>query len=122
VVVTAFTMHVAVSDFFFAGVTHVDDLHIEIQTLTGQRMIAIDHHVIAFDITNGDDLHAAVRARCVKLHAHFEFVDAFGPDVMVVFGAFVSTFQVRCAGDGSFVPAASLARTLNVWAPSDRPE
>ena len=41
-----------------------------------------------------------------------------GPEVMVVAGACVSTVNVRVAGDGSVLPAASLARTLNVWLPS----
>lgn len=76
VVMTTFAMHVAVRQFFFAGITHIDDLHIEIQTLAGQGMVAIDHHVIAFNITDGDDLHAAIRAGRMELHAHFEFLDA----------------------------------------------
>jgi hypothetical protein len=42
-------------------------------------------------------------------------------DVIVVFGATVSTFHVRSAGDGSFVPAESFARTLNVCDPCGRP-
>ena len=54
--------------------------------------------------------------------ADLEPVDAFGPDVIVVFGATVSTLHVLCAGEGSFVPAESLARTLNVCEPWGRPE
>jgi hypothetical protein len=42
-------------------------------------------------------------------------------DVMVVFGATVSTFHVLSAGDGSFVRAESFARTLNVCEPCERP-
>ena len=41
-----------------------------------------------------------------------------GPPVIVVFGATVSTVNVREAGDASTLPAASTARTSSVWAPS----
>ncbi len=41
---------------------------------------------------------------------------------MVVFGATVSTVHVYCAGEASVFPAASVARTLKVWLPSERPE
>jgi len=41
-------------------------------------------------------------------------------DVIVVFGATVSTFHVRSAGEGSFVPAESFALTLNVCEPCGR--
>jgi hypothetical protein len=42
-------------------------------------------------------------------------------DVIVVFGETVSTFHFISAGDGSFVPAESFARTLNVCDPCGRP-
>jgi hypothetical protein len=42
-------------------------------------------------------------------------------DVIVVLGATVSTFHVLSAGEGSFVPAESFARTLNVCEPCGRP-
>jgi hypothetical protein len=41
-------------------------------------------------------------------------VDAGGVEVIVVFGAIVSTTQVKLAGDGSGFPIVSIARTLNV--------
>src|SRR4051812_48206321 len=41
-----------------------------------------------------------------------------GPEVIVVIGATVSTVKDRDAGDGSTLPAVSVARTSNVWAPS----
>ncbi len=41
-----------------------------------------------------------------------------GPESIVVFGAVASTVNVRVAGDASTLPAASVARTLNVYAPS----
>ncbi len=69
-------MHMTVGQFFFAGVTHADDLHVEVQALTGQGMVAVDHHVVAFDIANGDDLHAAIGTGSVELHADLELLDA----------------------------------------------
>jgi nucleoside phosphorylase len=41
-----------------------------------------------------------------------------GPDVIVVVGAAVSTVKVRRSGVRSVLPAASMARTSNVWLPS----
>ena len=77
VVVTAFAMDVAVGDFLGVGLAHVDYLDLEVQALAGQRMVAVDGHVVAVDVADGDDLHAAVRSRGVELHADFQFVDAF---------------------------------------------
>ena len=37
-----------------------------------------------------------------------------GPESIVVFGAVVSTVNVRVAGEASTLPAASVARTRNV--------
>jgi hypothetical protein len=44
-------------------------------------------------------------------------VDDGGPELIVVFGALVSTVIDRLAGVASAWPAASTARTRNVWAP-----
>jgi hypothetical protein len=41
--------------------------------------------------------------------------------VIDVFGAAVSTVHAKLAGEASVLPAASLARTSKVWAPSARP-
>ena len=43
-----------------------------------------------------------------------------GPAVIVVSGGVVSTVNDRLAGDASVLPAASVARTSNVCAPSAR--
>ena len=72
-----FTVDVAVSDFFVAGVTHIDHLDLEVQALAGQRVVAVDSDVVAVDVADGDDLHLAVRCRSVELHAHFQLIDAF---------------------------------------------
>ena len=45
-----------------------------------------------------------------------------GTTSMVVSGAAVSIVHVNCAGEASVFPAWSVARTLNVWLPSARPE
>ena len=74
---TTFAVDMTVGDFFIAGVTHGDDFDLEVQTLASQRVVAIDGYIIAVDITDGHDLHAAVRTRGVELHAHFQGVDAF---------------------------------------------
>lgn len=72
-----FTVDVAVSDFFVAGVTHVDHLDLEGQALAGQRVVAVNSDVVTIDVTDGDDLHLAIRRRSVELHADFQLVDAF---------------------------------------------
>ena len=46
------------------------------------------------------------------------FVGPDGPLSIVVCGAAVSTVKLRDAGVGSTLPAGSVARTSNVWAPS----
>jgi hypothetical protein len=52
-------------------------------------------------------------------------VGPLGPAVIAVSGAVVSDepviVHVRVAGDWSVLPAASVARTLNVWLPAARP-
>jgi hypothetical protein len=45
-------------------------------------------------------------------------VGLVGCAVIVVFGATVSIVQVKLAGVASVLPAASVARTWNVWLPS----
>ena len=61
--------------------------------------------------------------RRARLAGERERGDAFvivpvGPRVIVVSGAVVSTVNVRVAGVGSTLPAASVARTENVYVPS----
>jgi hypothetical protein len=46
---------------------------------------------------------------------------AAGPPVMVVLGGAMSTVHVRLAALGSVLPAASIARTRNVWLPPVSP-
>ena len=73
-VMSAFTVNMAVLKFFGAGITHIDDFDIEVQVLPGQRVIAVDGDGVVGDFDHGDDLHALLRLG-VKLHAHFDLVD-----------------------------------------------
>ena len=50
--------------------------------------------------------------------AELELIVPVGPLVMVVSGAAASTVNVREAGVWSTLPAASIARTRNVYVPS----
>ena len=75
--VTAFAMDVAMRNFFFAGITHADNLDLEVQALASQWVVAVNDYVVAFQLTDGHDLHAAIRTGGVELHAHFQLVDAF---------------------------------------------
>ena len=50
--------------------------------------------------------------------AELELIVPVGPLVIVVSGAAVSTVNVRVAGVASTLPAASIARTRNVYVPS----
>ena len=77
-------------------------------------------------------LHWNVEPASVEVNSKEALVDvdvdaSGGPDVIVVSGGVVSppppelTLQVRVAGVASVLPAASVARTLNVWDPTDDP-
>ena len=101
-----FAMDVTMSDFFLAGVTDVDDLDLEIQALTGQRVVAVDGDFVAVQIANGDDLHLAVRSGCVELHTYFQLVDAFEHAAAQRADQFGSVFAVgifRFYGNRQFV-------------------
>ena len=66
---TTFAMDVTMGQFFGAGVTHGNDFYREGQALASQWVVAVNDHVVAVQVTDGDDLHAAVRAGGVELHA-----------------------------------------------------
>ena len=74
---TTFAVDMTVSKLFSQGLANADHLDLEVQALASQRMVAVDNHIVAVEVTDGDDLHAAVRAGSVELHAHFQLVDAF---------------------------------------------
>ena len=46
VMVPAGTMHVAVQDFLDAGFADFDDLDIEVEGFAGERVVAVDDHVV----------------------------------------------------------------------------
>jgi len=108
-VMTAFTVDVAVSDFFLGSVADGNDLHLEVQALACQRVVTVDSDVVAVQITDGDDLHLAVRRGSVELHAHFQFVDTFehaaaqGADQ---FGGVFAVSIFRLYDNGQFITDA----------------
>jgi len=108
-VVTAFTVNVAVGHFFLGSVADGNDLHLEVQALTSQRVVAVDGDVVAVQITDGDDLHLAVRRGSVELHAHFQLVDTFehaaaqGADQ---FGRVLAVGIFRFYGNGQLITDA----------------
>ena len=53
VMMTAGAVHVTVREFFLGRGTHFGDLHVEVERLTGERMIAVHGHHVAGDA--GDD-------------------------------------------------------------------
>ena len=66
-------------------------------------------------------LHSNVEPGFVEVNANdgeATFVRPVGPDVIDVSGADVSTVNDRVAGVASTLPAVSVARTENVYAPS----
>ena len=66
-------------------------------------------------------LHSNVEPASVEVNANdgeAPFVAPVGPAVIAVSGADVSTVKARVAGVASTLPAASVARTENVYAPS----
>ncbi len=66
-------------------------------------------------------LHSNVEPAFVEVKANdgdATFVGPVGPDVIDVSGAAVSTVNDRVAAVASRLPAASVARTENVYAPS----
>ena len=70
-------------------------------------------------------LHSKVEPEMVEAkesEAELEFVALPGCDVIVVSGSVVSIVQAAEDGLESVLPAASLASTLNVWAPPASPE
>ncbi|MNR12127.1 hypothetical protein D3C85_1284670 [compost metagenome] len=74
-------------------------------------MVAVNGHVVAVQITDGHDLHLAVRSGSVELHAHFQLVDAFEHAAAQGADQFGSVFAVsvfRFNGYGQLV-ADSLA-------------
>ena len=74
---TAFTVDVAVRNFFLGSVADGHDLHLEVKALASQWVVAVDGNVVAVQVTDGHDLHLAVRSGGVELHAHFQLVYAF---------------------------------------------
>jgi hypothetical protein len=76
-VMTAFTVDMTVGHFFLGSVADGNDLHLEVQALASQRVVAVDGDIVAVQVTDGDDLHLTVRRGSVELHAHFQLINTF---------------------------------------------
>lgn len=74
-VMAAGAVHVTVRELFFGSVTHVGDLDGEVQGLAGQRVVAVDGDVVAFDLADGD-VDAALVIAALELHARLEVFHA----------------------------------------------
>src|SRR5690554_5112080 len=74
---TTFTVNMTVRKFFFACCTYTHNFNFEVKLLTGQRMIAINSHLITIDVTDSHNLHATIRRRSMKLHTHFQLINTF---------------------------------------------
>ena len=61
-------VHMPVLHFLGCGCPHVDDLHVEMQRLVGERMVSVQCHHVAHDGRHREHTHAAVGAR-LELHA-----------------------------------------------------
>jgi hypothetical protein len=75
VVVAAFTVDVAMRKFFVGRFAHVGDLDREVQGLARERVVAIDGHVVALDLRDGDVDRPLVIAT-LELHARLQVFDA----------------------------------------------
>jgi hypothetical protein len=71
---------------------------------------------------SSEHANALVSEAVKRKMALVDSVDPDGPEVMVVSGAVVSTFQAQWEGLASTLPARSRARTSNVCAPSTSAE
>ena len=73
--VPAGTVHVPVRQFLGGRGTHLADLHLEVQVLTGERMIAVQRHQVAGELRDRDYAHALCGLR-LQLHADAHVADA----------------------------------------------
>lgn len=69
------TVHMAVVDFFGAGVADFCHFYIEVECHPGHRVIAIEDDLIANHLDDRHELHAFSRFG-MKLHARFDLIHA----------------------------------------------
>ena len=70
VVVAVRPVHVAVGDFLFRGGAHFQHLHAKAQRLPGQRVVAVQHYLIALDFEHGEGPYLALSVLAFDLAAH----------------------------------------------------
>ena len=68
-------VYMAVGQLFFGRSTDILDRHIEIQMLTGKRMVTVNSHVIVLHLDHSDGYRPLVGAG-LKLHADLYILDA----------------------------------------------
>ena len=63
VMMAAGTVNMTVGDFFFGRRAHISDLDVEVQRLSGKRMIAIDRDHVTGKMRHGHRARAVLRLR-----------------------------------------------------------
>lgn len=89
------TVGMAVVELFFGRLADFPDGDVEVEGLTGERMIRVDRHIFLLDLLDGDDL-GTLRCGGAELHAGFDFLNTLklghGNDTDQGFIAFAITF------------------------------
>jgi len=62
------SVHVTVLELLGGGFADIDDLHIEMKSLAGKRVVRIERDILALDLDHRDDLYAVFAVR-LELHA-----------------------------------------------------
>jgi hypothetical protein len=75
VVMIVLAMYVAMSQFFSGSFADRDNFHVEVQVLTRQHVVTVNHYVVAVHF--GDfDRHWALIGISQEAHTHFQLVNA----------------------------------------------
>lgn len=68
----------AVLNLLNCGITHIYHFDIEVQSFTGQLMVAVDAHHVRLHIDNAENPRSLGRVR-LEPHSHLDFVGIFEP-------------------------------------------
>lgn len=71
-VVAMCAMHMPMLNFFLNGRAHVGDIQVKAQSLTGPRMVAIQHHRVTLDFHHIEDCFSTIGCSPPKLTTHFD--------------------------------------------------
>jgi hypothetical protein len=75
VMMTARTVHVAVRDFFFSRFAHFLNFNVERQILSRERVVAINRHHVALDLSHRHHARASIGLH-LKLHSDLDVRNA----------------------------------------------